>query len=107
MMYVRIDCNNFELEVRGHANYAEHGKDIVCASASILTYTLADTIEKNREYLRESPEIAIVPGNAVIKCKPGAGHIFMFYNAFRVICNGFGLLSENYPGNVNFVEVSG
>lgn len=34
------------LELRGHAKYAEYGKDIVCAAASVLTINLVNSIEK-------------------------------------------------------------
>ena len=38
---VRLDG----ITVSGHAGYAEAGKDIVCASITILTETLIDSIE--------------------------------------------------------------
>ncbi len=30
----------------GHAGYAEEGSDIICAAASILVYTLANSLER-------------------------------------------------------------
>ena len=33
------------LSVKGHANYAEHGKDIVCAGVSTLIQTLIESLE--------------------------------------------------------------
>ena len=32
-------------EISGHADYDEHGKDIVCAAVSILAYTCVNTLE--------------------------------------------------------------
>lgn len=33
------------IEVNGHAGYAEHGKDIVCAGVSVLTQNLINSIK--------------------------------------------------------------
>jgi uncharacterized protein YsxB (DUF464 family) len=38
------DAKAITLKVKGHANHDEKGKDIVCASASILTYTIAQYV---------------------------------------------------------------
>lgn len=34
-----------KLKVRGHADFAAHGKDIVCAAVSVLTYTLIESLD--------------------------------------------------------------
>lgn len=34
------------LEILGHANYADKGKDIVCSAISILTYALRESLEQ-------------------------------------------------------------
>lgn len=44
MIEIRADPNRIALY--GHANYAEPGKDIVCAAVSALVYTLQESIEK-------------------------------------------------------------
>ena len=33
-------------KIQGHAGYAENGKDIVCAAASILAFSLAEGLER-------------------------------------------------------------
>lgn len=33
------------IEILGHANYADKGKDIVCSAISILTYTLREALD--------------------------------------------------------------
>ncbi len=41
MIYIKTKHQNnliYEIEVSGHANYAEHGKDIVCAGISCIMY---------------------------------------------------------------------
>ena len=45
MIKIKIDYNNNfvkELKVSGHANYDEHGKDIVCASVSSMVILSAN-----------------------------------------------------------------
>lgn len=46
MIHIKIRDNS--ITTTGHANYAEHGKDIVCSAVSILVQTLAlrGTLEK-------------------------------------------------------------
>lgn len=33
-------------EIRGHADFAEHGSDIVCSAVTILAYTCINTLDK-------------------------------------------------------------
>ena len=44
MINIRLTENR--LEVKGHAGYAERGKDIVCAAVSVLVFTF---IEVNKD----------------------------------------------------------
>ena len=37
--------NNKTIKVKGHANYAEYGQDIVCASVSTAVYMSINQIE--------------------------------------------------------------
>ena len=43
MIVVKVTLNG--ITVDGHAEYAEHGKDIVCAGVSVLTQNLINSIE--------------------------------------------------------------
>ena len=92
------------LTVRGHASFDEVGKDIVCASASILTYTLAKVAESYFEkgHLEEHPILRLNGGDACIvcKCKSYFAYADMLF-AFDMARVGFTLLAENYPQNVN------
>lgn len=40
-----VKVTNTEITVDGHAGYAEKGKDIVCASVSVLTWNLIRSIQ--------------------------------------------------------------
>ena len=52
-----------EIEISGHANYAEAGKDIVCAGVTALTQTL---IKSFKDLTKDKIEYNISPGMADI-----------------------------------------
>ena len=90
-----------ELIANGHANYAERGKDVVCASVSILIYTLIESINE-----RDLPTPAVIDvreGETLIRVKPKSENRGKICAVFEVIANGFGLLQKNFPENVKFV----
>ena len=81
--------NKLSLRLEGHAGYAEHGQDIVCASASILAYTLASIVES----LDEDATISLESGDSMIECENNPST----RNAFNYTKVGYALLAHNYP----------
>lgn len=55
-----------KIEINGHANYAEIGKDIVCAGVTALTQTLIRSLEG---LTSDEIEYEISPGRADIHCR--------------------------------------
>ena len=50
MIHITIKYDDaFDIQIQGHAGYAEKGKDIVCAAISTLYQTMAQTIQ-TRQY---------------------------------------------------------
>ena len=50
MIHITIKYDEwFDIQIEGHAGYAEKGKDIVCAAVSALYQTLVHTIQ-TRQY---------------------------------------------------------
>lgn len=91
------------LTVEGHANSGESGRDLVCASASILTYTLASFVSNMAEAGQlKSKGIKLDEGNARINCSPQARHEAAVTLVFDSICGGFELLAKNYPEYVKY-----
>ena len=41
---IKINVNNNIIEISGHANFDNYGKDIVCASVSSIVYTTINAI---------------------------------------------------------------
>ncbi len=95
------------VSVEGHAMSAEKGQDIVCASASILIYTLASFVENMKEARQVyNPKTDLKEGDAVISCEPPSRYKGAVTLVFDSICGGFELLAKDYPDNISY-EIRG
>lgn len=94
------------LRLEGHAGYAEVGKDIVCASASILAYTVARYVEyeDNQGTLKAPAEIKLESGDAVVSCEPKDEILKWLWDAYQFAKMGFLILANNYPQYVEVIE---
>ena len=95
------------VSVEGHAHSGEVGHDLVCASASILAYTLASFVEnmESSGQVRYST-IEIKEGDAVISCEPPNRYKGTVTLVFDSICAGFELLARDHPNNISY-EIRG
>ena len=102
------DAKSLCLTVQGHAGQADKGQDIVCASASILAYTLAHivmTMERHGD-LNGDPVVALESGDAVISCRCKNNDIYAeAAHAFFVAQTGYSLLARNFPQFVELITV--
>ena len=91
------------LTVKGHAHSAEEGKDLVCASASMLAYTLAANVDNmvNAGQVKK-PVIKLEEGDAEISCVPQSRLNSVVTLVFDSVCVGFELLAAKYPENVSY-----
>ena len=100
------DKRECSLLLKGHAGQAEVGKDIICSSASILAYTIAQVIKAMDHHgdLVEHPTLELENGNATIVCRAKDDYLFseMMQNFF-VIRTGYALLAHNYPQYVQLI----
>lgn len=87
------------LEVKGHAGQAPIGQDIVCSSASILAYTVAQAVLNMSEQgkLKKKPTIRLESGDAVIVCKPNRDTFNEALQIFSFAEVGYTLLGDKYP----------
>lgn len=90
------------LQLQGHAGAAPKGKDLICAAASMLAYTLAQTMEFMQEEggLQVKPTIRLEEGDVLILAKPKPDRYAEALHAFFVTQAGYHLLEHNYPQNV-------
>lgn len=87
------------IEITGHANYAEHGKDIVCSAVSALSQTLIASIEKlepeaDITYNMQPGFIKLIHGNLSEKMKTLIDSFFI----------GVKMVAEQYPDYVKVKE---
>ncbi len=90
------------LRLEGHAGYAEHGNDIVCASASILAYTLASIVGA----YGINSAIKLETGDTTIECDCNDHPMFgLIKDSFDFAVAGYALLEHNYPQYVRLIQV--
>lgn len=105
MIEISYDRKKHRLEVKGHAQTAEKGKDIVCSAASILVYTLAASVERLYHaggQLIKEPKMDIQDGYTLIACRPARENRAIVSLIYDSICVGFEILAEHYPESVKY-----
>ena len=92
-----------ELSVCGHAGHGAVGHDLVCASASILAYTLAAAVQNMADAGHvKRPKIVLLPGETLISCESPPQYRAPVTLDFDAICGGFDLLARDYPKNISY-----
>ena len=93
--------------VEGHAQSGEVGHDLVCASASILVYTLASFVENMKKAGQVyNPKTELNEGDALICCDPPNKYKGSITLVFDSICAGFQILARDCPMNISY-EIRG
>ena len=91
------------VSVEGHAGSEEKGKDLICASASILAYTLADYVKKVKDEDKVKFDLTVIEeGDTIISCSPYYENKTEVTTVFDAICRGFELLARDYPDNISY-----
>ena len=99
------DTRENSLVIKGHAGQANIGHDIVCASASILAFTVAQIVKTMEHHgdLECEPVVDMNDGEATIICRCKDNLLYAeASHAFFVAQVGYTLLEHNYP---QFVEL--
>ena len=102
--FEKEDYQYISLLVEGHAGQAEKGHDIVCSAASILIYTLAQTLTQMHKqgWMNKKPHINLKEGKGLITCIPKKEYFDECLMVFFVAEVGYSLLHNNYP---QFVDI--
>lgn len=105
MIDVKFEASgeNLIMEMKGHASFAEMGKDPVCAGASILAMTVAQCVSylSMEKKCKKKPTIQIRSGRVLVVCKPKPEHFGEALHIFYVGETGMHLLAESYPQYVS------
>ena len=97
-----IENGSIIMDVKGHAGFAELGKDPVCAGASVLAMTCAQCVMGlwQAGALRKKPRVRVENGRVLVVAKPKEGKQPTVRYPFWVAETGFRLLEESYPAAV-------
>lgn len=91
------------LTVTGHAGSAENGHDLVCASASMLAYTMAANVANMADNGQvRQPIIKTCEGDTEISCNPRHNFKATVTLVFDAVCVGFELLARDYPEYIQY-----
>lgn len=94
-----VSISQTAITVDGHAGYAETGKDIVCASVSVLTQNLIRSI---KDLTKDSIEYQIMPGHVDIKFKDLSEQGKLLIDSFFI---GISSIADSYGSEyVRFVQ---
>ena len=93
---ITVTYENHAIKAVGHANYAQVGKDIVCAGVSILTYTLVSSLT---ELTEDEIEVELDSGKNIIKFRENPSkRAQLLIDSFFI---GIQALVAEYPDYVN------
>ncbi|MBR5826834.1 MAG: ribosomal-processing cysteine protease Prp [Clostridia bacterium] len=104
MIHITVSPKKLQLRIKGHADYAEPGKDIICASVSYAFYNLCQVMTDYTELglLCKAPKMKDCSGNSFIEVIPKKEYEKNVQIVFSVIARGLEVLATNYPEFVDF-----
>lgn len=91
---IEISHQDNTITVKGHAGYAPHGQDIVCASISVLIQVFVASVE---ELSDDTLKCEMRPGNAVISYKNLSEKSRTLLDSFLLGCR---MIANAYPQHV-------
>ena len=92
------------IKIKGHANTAQEGKDLICAASSAYGFQAIQVVENmyKTEWLYSKPKMWIKKGDIHFFVKPMPEYYTIVFNMLQVIAMGYQILSEKYPEYVKF-----
>lgn len=95
------------MTVTGHAGYAEKGKDVVCAGATMLAYTMAQSIAgmAANNQLADDYVLEIASGDAAMSYIPKEEYKALGKHIAWTIMNGAKCLETMYPEYVRVYKI--
>ena len=96
MINITFNPKTYTLDVKGHSNFDEKGKDIVCAAISTLFYTLSESINNASEMIDGDIICSNEDGNGHLEFKPKEEYEANVSLICWTILNGFEMMAEHY-----------
>lgn len=100
--YTKPSQGSIHMVLKGHADTAPKGEDLVCAAATMMAYTVAQAVQFFHEQgkLKREPLIHITDGAATIIATPVEDAYAELLHTFWVGQCGIHVLQHNYPRSV-------
>lgn len=96
MIEVKRGCNS--ITVNGHAGFAPHGQDVVCAGVSTLVQNLVASI---LEITTDEIQYDMQPGAVEIRYRNLSANAQLLVDSFFI---GIRLIASEYPSYVQIVQ---
>jgi len=99
----KVQGDTYAINVKGHANYGEFGKDVVCSGISILTMASVRTLKKL--------EIGNFDGGVVAESVEKMINLSIKYSTpntkaiFTLLEDGLKLIADEHPENIEVREM--
>jgi uncharacterized protein YsxB (DUF464 family) len=94
---ITITHKDNRIAIKGHANYAPYGQDIVCAAVSTLVQTF---VASAHTLTPGALKVDMSPGNTVIEYKELSAEAHLLVSSFFI---GLGMVALDYPDYVRLV----
>lgn len=92
------------ISVKGHAQVAERGADLVCAGASMVGMMIAQHIKDLNlvpEFFKGTPKVMVASGDLLVECRCVSADAYkVLRHDLIVLTRGYYLLEHNYQGRV-------
>ena len=100
--YQKPSNGSIHMTLKGHAEAAPKGEDLICSAATMLAYTVAQAVQflQEQDKLKKKPKIRIQEGEATIIATPKDEAYAETIHTFWVAQCGVHVLAHNYPQNV-------
>ena len=106
--YTKPSNGSIHMTLKGHAEAAPKGEDLICASATMLAYTVAQAVQfmDEQDKLKKKPKISLREGNVAIIVTPKEEDYAEALHTFWVAQCGIHVLAHNYPQNVKLEHLT-
>jgi uncharacterized protein YsxB (DUF464 family) len=94
-----VQGKTLKMSVRGHANAAKKGEDLICAGASMLAFTAAQDVRDMADAgrLEEKPVINLQDGRTILELTPKEDAFAEALHTLFIVQKGFVVLAANNP----------
>ena len=106
--YQKPSNGSIHMTLKGHADAAPKGEDLICSAATMLAYTVAQAMQFMHENgnLKKKPKIHIKDGEATIIATPTEDAYAEVLHTYWVAQCGVHVLAHNYPQHVKLEHLT-